>query len=402
MNVTKKMLAEEKAERANARSQKIMSSFFTRSTIDDEAHNRKYSFENASTPERKKKKKRKPLSPKVNTDPALVKSSRDRVESQKSHSDDKASPKCRSDGGTVRPESRFRYDKHNETAKHSSLKRKRSGLISKKAKQIESAPRKSQESISKYFSKNSHSRKIILGDFVQHVEEIEVKKRSADLNEYLALENEQNQAVKSVKNKMKSAVERQPSEKDASGQVSIASKKDWNERRAKFRSKQPSTGLRSWLKPPGKGGLEASSGGTPTKVVHRHKQRNFTPEMTEKRATASPKMNRKTGLNFMNSGDASHLATDAKDDKQASKQGNHSSQKRALDEAAAIAVSSFESRFETKQIGMDLCFSALGVVCIALLFVQHGTSASLCSRSFSKTESSVVDLPDANSVAQAN
>ncbi|KAG6578033.1 uncharacterized protein IUM83_10399 [Phytophthora cinnamomi] len=314
MKATKKMLAKEKAEKANAGSKKIMSSYFTSSA--DETRNRKYSFEKQATPERKKKT-RKPLTPRENTDHALSSRPHDKVELKKRHGGEKASPKRRPEGETARPEQRFKYDKHNETTKHTSLKRKRSGSTPTRPEQRDAALKTSQKTISKFFG--APKKKSILGKFMEHVEEIHDKQSTAvDLNAYLALENEKLEAVKTVEDEMKAVGGRQSASKSASDHHNNASKKDWNERRTHFRSKQPSINLRSWLTPLDrqKGGLEDASSDTP-KEAPRPKQRR--PTLAPGRpatAMASPKMNSKTGLSFMNSGDASHHATDTKSSSQ--------------------------------------------------------------------------------------
>lgn len=123
MKTTKKMLAKEKADKANAGSKKIMSSFFTSSTPADETRSRKYSIEKQAMPERKKKKKRKSLTPRDNADHHSSSRSHEKGELKKKHGGEKASPNSRHDG---RPEQKFKYDKP-EPTKHSSLKRKRSG-----------------------------------------------------------------------------------------------------------------------------------------------------------------------------------------------------------------------------------------------------------------------------------
>ncbi|EGZ25591.1 hypothetical protein PHYSODRAFT_555346, partial [Phytophthora sojae] len=120
MKTTKKMLAKEKADKANAGSKKIMSSFFTSSTPADETRSRKYSIEKQAMPERKKKKKRKSLTPRDNADHHSSSRSHEKGELKKKHGGEKASPNSRHDG---RPEQKFKYDKP-EPTKHSSLKRK--------------------------------------------------------------------------------------------------------------------------------------------------------------------------------------------------------------------------------------------------------------------------------------
>ncbi|KAE9023643.1 hypothetical protein PR003_g14108 [Phytophthora rubi] len=336
MKATKKILAKEKAERVNAGSKKLMSSYFTSSTPADETRSRKYSFEKQATPERKKKK-RKPLTLRENKDHSSSSRSHDKVELKKKHDGEKASLKSRLEG---RPEQTFKYDKQ-ETTKHSSLKRKRSGSISTQPKQRDAAPRTNQKTISKFFSARP-KKSTILGKFIEHVEEIQVKKSTADLNGYLALENEQKEAVKTVTVKMKAAGGRQSAGESGPDRPNNASRNEWNERRTQFRSKQSSTGLRSWLTPLDrqKGGLEDTSSGTPEEAP-RPKQRTLNLGR-EKSATYSPKMNRKTGLSFMNEGDASHRATEMKSSKhlgnQGSKRDNQPLKKRgSLDTVSARA-----------------------------------------------------------------
>lgn len=202
MKTTKKMLAKEKADKANAGSKKIMSSFFTSSTPADETRSRKYSIEKQAMPERKKKKKRKSLTPRDNADHHSSSRSHEKGELKKKHGGEKASPNSRHDG---RPEQKFKYDKP-EPTKHSSLKRKRSGSTPTQPKHRDAAHRKNQKTISKFFGGEPRKKKGFLGKFIDHVEEIHEKQSTApDLNAYLALENEKKQAVKTVEDEMKAA-----------------------------------------------------------------------------------------------------------------------------------------------------------------------------------------------------
>uniref|UniRef100_H3GSA7 Uncharacterized protein n=1 Tax=Phytophthora ramorum TaxID=164328 RepID=H3GSA7_PHYRM len=143
----------------------------------------------------------------------------------------------------------------------------------------------------------------MLEKFVERIEEIEVKKQDADINEYLALDAKQQNEIKTVNSRM------QAGDSDIRGSDrSDKAKSNWKQQRKDFSkaNAKQSTTLSSWLTPlegRRKDELEETSGGTPQKSRRRYL--NLSPEKTN-----SPKMNRKNGISFVmpssSSGDASH------------------------------------------------------------------------------------------------
>ncbi|KAH7492532.1 hypothetical protein KRP22_001915 [Phytophthora ramorum] len=306
MKATKKQLAQEKAEKADAGSRKLMNQFFTTQAPagdeGDTTSSQSSSFERHSTPEREPK--RKPLTPRDNTDRySSNRRSHDKVRLTKSYSDKKSPLKTRTEDKATRCERQPKY----ESSKHTSLKRKRSDSTSTRPRQIEAAPRKTQKSISKFFGDQERRRPKkkngMLEKFVERIEEIEVKKQDADINEYLALDAKQQNEIKTVNSRM------QAGDSDIRGSDrSDKAKSNWKQQRKDFSkaNAKQSTTLSSWLTPlegRRKDELEETSGGTPQKSRRRYL--NLSPEKTN-----SPKMNRKNGISFVmpssSSGDASH------------------------------------------------------------------------------------------------
>ncbi|KAG4057138.1 hypothetical protein PC123_g7833 [Phytophthora cactorum] len=313
MRSTKKQLAKEKEEKANAGSKKVMSSYFTKFNATDEGEttsSQRSSFEEITTPERKKKK-RKPLTPRDNTDNYSSSRSHDKIGLKKSHGGEKISRKSRPEDDTAHPKQKFKY------GKQESRKRKRSDPTPKKLKQIETAPRKNQESISKFFGAEQKQRQpkkktsINLKKFMNHAEEkdeikkIETKKRMVwGLDEYYALDEK------------KKALEERKKAEGGTNSRDNPGKNVWSDQRTNYRKKnaEASGSLQSWLKPLGtdkrKDELEDISGGTPTKP-QRPKQRTLNLAADKQK---SPKMDRKN-LSFVmsnSSGDAAYRTKEVK------------------------------------------------------------------------------------------
>ncbi|KUF96793.1 ATP-dependent RNA helicase HAS1 [Phytophthora nicotianae] len=154
MKATKKQLAKEKEEKANAGSKKVMSNYFTKLSSTDEGEttsSQRSSIDAITTPERKKKK-RKPLTPRDNTDHYSSSRPHDKSVFKKSRSDEKYSRKNRPEDDTA--ERKFKYDKQE------SRKRKRSESTPKKINQTDAAPKKSQERISRFFGAEQKQRQV--------------------------------------------------------------------------------------------------------------------------------------------------------------------------------------------------------------------------------------------------
>ncbi|ETN17026.1 hypothetical protein, variant 1 [Phytophthora nicotianae INRA-310] len=305
MKATKKQLAKEKEEKANAGSKKVMSNYFTKLSSTDEGEttsSQRSSIDAITTPERKKKK-RKPLTPRDNTDHYSSSRPHDKSVFKKSRSDEKYSRKNRPEDDTA--ERKFKYDKQE------SCKRKRSESTPKKINQTDAAPKKSQERISRFFGAEQKQRQVKkktslkLKKFVNHAEEkdvikdIEKKKRTVwGLDEYIALDGKKKELEAETNAELR----------DNPG------KKVWSEQRTNYRKKNEAGGsLKSWLKPLGSGKrkneLEDISG-TPTKP-QRSKQRALNLGADKQN---SPKMDRKN-LSFLlsnRSADTDHRPKEAK------------------------------------------------------------------------------------------
>ncbi|KAF4034395.1 hypothetical protein GN244_ATG13601 [Phytophthora infestans] len=304
MRSTKRQLAKEKEEKANASSKKVMSNYFTKLTSTDEGETtscQRSSIEKISTPERKKKK-RKPLTPRENTEHYSSSRSHDKVVLKKSRDDEKFSRKSRPEDDKTRPEQKFKYDKHE------SRKRKRSdSTLKKKTRPIDTTPKKNQERISRFFGAEQKQRQpkkksgIDLKRFMNHAEEkydikaIENKKRTVwGLDEYFELDEKK----KELEAEKSTGAGTNP--RDKSGN------KEWGEQRSNYRKNNagPSGPLQSWLsKGKRKDELEIISSGTPTKP-QRPKQRtlNLVPDKQR-----SPRMDRKN-LSFVLSNSSSDAA----------------------------------------------------------------------------------------------
>ncbi|GMF65060.1 unnamed protein product [Phytophthora lilii] len=324
-----------KAEKAYAGCRKLMSDFFTAPTDEGETTSSpRSSLEKQSTPERRKK--RKPLTPRDNTNRHSRSRTHEKVELEKSD-DNKVLRKKHVEDNAPRPEQKFKYD----FVKHTSMKRKRSDSTPTKPKQTESsAPRKTQHTISKFFNDKREQRRpkkkktsTDLSKFVHHVEEkdeieeVREQKRLAwGINEYEALEKKERELEAGMKtNRFDDAPS--PSRKCPDGAGNSA-KKAWKDKLSNYRQKHPQPGntLRSWLQQPNKrkGQLEAVSGGTPEKSNQR--VLNLSRD-----GSKSPKMNRKN-LNFVitnkSSNETSHRPKEMKRGNSASKPGTQLMKKR--------------------------------------------------------------------------
>ncbi|EEY62507.1 uncharacterized protein PITG_14977 [Phytophthora infestans T30-4] len=259
------------------------------------------SIEKISTPERKKKK-RKPLTPRENTEHYSSSRSHDKVVLKKSRDVEKFSRKSRPEDDKTRPEQKFKYDKHE------SRKRKRSdSTLKKKTRPIDTTPKKNQERISRFFGAEQKQRQpkkksgIDLKRFMNHAEEkydikaIENKKRTVwGLDEYFELDEK------------KKELEAEKSTGAGTNPCDKSGNKEWGEQRSNYRKNNagPSGPLQSWLsKGKRKDELEIISSGTPTKP-QRPKQRtlNLVPDKQR-----SPRMDRKN-LSFVLSNSSSDAA----------------------------------------------------------------------------------------------
>eukprot|EP00644_Phytophthora_capsici_P014071 jgi/Phyca11/539283/estExt2_Genewise1Plus.C_PHYCAscaffold_30197 len=275
------------------------------------------SLEKISTPERKKKK-RKPMTPRENYERNQA---QNKLDIKKNRAEEKSPQK---DSSEVRPKQKFKYDKP-ESRK---LKRKRSDSTLITPKQAGSAP--NQPTISKFFSKKQHRQKkrksFDVMKFVSHAEEKEEimpsesrklmeieqakQQKDVDLDRYLTLENKQQAVVKKVKDRMETS-SKAGDIRAASNRSDSPRKKAWKKQLSNFRQSNAGSNMDTWLKPLGKpkNVLEEISGGTPTKPKERGKQRilNLTPDKQY-----SPKMNRKNMNFMMNSSSSAYKSKEGK------------------------------------------------------------------------------------------
>ncbi|POM60700.1 hypothetical protein PHPALM_30414 [Phytophthora palmivora] len=312
---TKKRVAKEKEEKANAGSKRILSSYFTKldhATDEGETtSSQRSSLEKMSTPERKKK--RKPLTPRDSTEHHSSRQSHDKSVLKKSYNGGKTSRKSRPEEDTSRSATKFKY-------KHESRKRKRNDSTPTRPKQAVTPPRATQKTLSKFFGADQQRRSktrtsIDLNKFMNHAKEtddskeikkiVQKKNQTLDINEHLPLDKKE-QFSKTILNTGSADGD---SSKGANHSDN-AIKKTWSQLRSKYRESNAASGaLRSWLKPLGNS-LEETSRGTPTKP-QQSKQRTLNLAGDRQK---SPRMDRKN-LSFLiskSSGDAYYQTKETK------------------------------------------------------------------------------------------
>ncbi|OWZ02165.1 hypothetical protein PHMEG_00026319, partial [Phytophthora megakarya] len=348
MKSTKKRVAKEKEDKASAGSKQILSSYFKKldhaAEEGETTNSQRSSSQNISTPERKKK--RKPLTPRENTDHYKKDRSRDKDVLKKRHDGDKTFKKSRPEDDSTRSVPKFKYDKQESREdrsrdkdvlkkrhggdktfkksrpeddstrsvpkfkydKQESRKRKRNDSTPIRPEQAETAPRATQKTLSTYFSANQKQHRskkragIDLNKFVSHAEKDDVKEFEKlqrrkqqhldNIDAYLVLDKKQTEAVDRIK-----AASEGDNAKDHHTQPDDSDKKSWDQQRSKYRKTSAAPGaLRLWLTPLGaqKNSLEETSRGSPTKP-QQTKQRTL--NLSGDKQT-SPKMDRKN-MNFM-------------------------------------------------------------------------------------------------------